>query len=104
VEGKEIIFPKELSAILDRAGIFSQTEFASDQRVTLSAEKGTLKVEGKGSMGWFEETVVFESKEIFSFTVHPEYLLTAMEFGRKMILGEKALMLQGKNLVHVVSI
>ncbi len=104
VEGKEITFPKELSAILDRAGIFSQTEFASDQRVTLSAEKGTLKVEGRGPMGWFEETVAFESKEIFSFTVHPEYLLTAMEFGRKMILGEKTLMLQGKNLTHVVSI
>lgn len=104
VTGKEITFPKELSAILGRAGIFSETEFASDQRVTLSAGKGVLKVEGRGPVGWFEETAPFESKETFTFSVHPEYIITAMEFGRKMMLGEKALMLKGKNFTHVISI
>ena len=104
VTGKEITFPKELSAILGRAGIFSETEFASDQRVTLSAGKGEMKVEGRGPVGWFEETAPFESKDTFSFSVHPEYIVTAMTFGRKMVLGEKALLLKGKNFTHVISI
>ena len=104
VVGKEITFPKELADVLGRAGIFSETEFASDQRVTLTAGKGALKVEGRGPVGWFEETVAFESKETFSFTAHPEYIITAMDFGRKMVLGEKALMLKGKNFTHIISI
>ena len=104
VTGKDITFPKELSGILERAGIFSETEFASDQRVTLTAGKGVLKVEGRGPVGWFEETIPFESKETFTFSVRPEYIITAMDFGRKMVLGEKALMLKGKNFTHVISI
>lgn len=104
VKGEEIEFPKELSKVLERAGIFSETEFASDQRITLSAEDKKLKVEGRGQMGWFEEVVPFASDKTFSFSVHPEYILTAMEYGRKMVLGEKALLLKGKNFAHVVSI
>ena len=101
---EEITFPKELSGVLERAGIFSETEFASDQRVTLTAEKEGLKGEGKGPVGWFEEIIPFESKEVFSFSAHPEYIITAMDFGRKMVLGEKVLMLKGKNFTHVISI
>ena len=104
VKGKEITFPKELVAILERAGIFAQTDFASDQRVTLSAKDKELKVEGRGPVGWFEETVGIESDEEFSFSVHPTYITSAMDFGRKMVLGEKALLIKGKNLVHVVAI
>lgn len=104
VVGKEITFPKELSGVLERAGIFSETEFASDQRVTLTAEKGVLKVEGHGPVGWFKETVPFESKEAFSFSVHPEYIITAMDFGRTMTLGKNVLLIKGKGFTHVVAL
>ena len=63
-----------------------------------------LKIEGKGPTGWFEESTKIESDAPFSFSVHPEYLLLALDFGRKAVIGSTGLRLSGKDFVHVASI
>ncbi len=104
VKGSEVEFPKELSDVLERAGIFSETEFDSDQRVSLSLKAGELTVEGKGPMGWLVETLPMKSEVEAEFSVHPECLSTALDFSRKMIIGKQRLLLRGKNFIHVVSV
>ena len=105
ITGQTILLPKDLSEVLKRAGLFSKTEIDFEkQLISLEAKEGQLFVKGTGWTGSFEETIPMEDDSEFSFSVHPDYIISAMELGRKMILNEKALLLKGKNFSHLISL
>jgi len=104
-KGKKITFPENLMDVLDRAGIFSVSEFQADQKVTLQFKGGKLKVKATGDTGWFEEVMKTDVKDDMEFIIHPDFIKEILEHSKSATNhDDKLLRFKGKDFVHVVAL
>lgn len=105
IEGSRLAFPEGLGDALDRAGVFAQAEFAEDEEVNLEADgKGTLLVKASTSGGWVREEMEIVGKPSFKFKVNPLILQQALELDHEVTIGESALLIEGADFKHTVSL
>ena len=105
VKGEEMKLPKELNEILDRAGVFADAEFEQDEEVEMNFDDGVLLVSARGENGWIKEEVEIEGGGAsFSITVNPSILQAALKLNHTCVIGESAMLIQGKDFKHVVSL
>ena len=103
VEGVEVVLPKKLPAILERAGIFTKTKFEQDSCVKILIKKGKIIVKGKGDSGWMRESCNIKYKgEPVEFIINHEFFAQTLELLRKATIGDTSLKLTGDRFVHVV--
>jgi DNA polymerase III sliding clamp (beta) subunit (PCNA family) len=104
MKGESIKLPEGLSAALGRAQVVAdESDFI--KRVTIIAEKGKFFVRGQGSHGWVEEDVPaeYEGKRL-EFMASPEYLKEILRVTNKAVIGENALLFEGKEFKHLVAL
>jgi len=98
--GEEIVFPKTLPDILDRASVLSDGE-----RITVILEKDSLTATTESVSGWFEESadVEYDGDDV-EFDIQPEFMKTIMKFDGKATVGEKILLFENETFVHAVQL
>ena len=103
--GAEVEFPEGLGDMLDRAGVFADEEFEQDRIVTLKLLKDKLAVSAKCSAGWLDEDLAWRHRGAeATITIHPDVLASALKLGRKVLVGDRAIVLKGEGFTHVVAI
>jgi len=105
VEGEEISLPKNIFSMLERASIFSKTQFKQDDVITIKIEKNKLRIHAKGEGGWFKERakIKYKGSEI-SFQTSPHFLMDMSKLLKSMTVGENSLKMEGDGFIHVVSL
>lgn len=102
VDGETLTLkPKATKAALHRAQVFSATEFAQDESVSVRMKEGVLQIRSKGPRGWFKETVKAKGPDCF-FHINPNFFIHALDLGCELIVAEDRVKLQGKSFTHVV--
>lgn len=101
-DGNDIIFPKEINSILDRASIFSKREHTLDEAVKINLSNKKLEIRSESESGWFEEKSRVEyTGEPIEFMITPYLLkdiLTETTTGK---LKENRLMFEGENWKYI---
>jgi len=102
IEGEDLIFPKELSTILDRAGIFSKRDSILDETVTITLESGKLQVQSTSASGWFTEKAKTEYKgESLEFKITPYLLKDIISEKNTCKISNKRLMFEGDGWIYI---
>lgn len=104
VEGEEFQFPDSTLEMLERTGIFTkENDGVEFVKVTVENRKMTLK--GEGNFGWIEETANCRYKgSKIEFLIDPLFLKDILKDLAKCVVGDTALLFQGDNFEHVVSL
>ena len=105
VDGVKVTLPKDLLGTLNRAGIFTSTEFRQDCILQVSFTPGKLTVKSQNANGWYREQVAMKySGEPLSFNVNPEFLKEMLPLLDHVMIGAKSLLMEGENFVHLVTL
>jgi DNA polymerase III sliding clamp (beta) subunit (PCNA family) len=87
-EPVEIILPKGLPEVLDRASVFAKAQFDSDTMVTVTLKDKKLLVEAKNAAGWFEETLpVRYTDDPIKFIINPAFLEEMLDKTASCFIG-----------------
>lgn len=105
VKGEKIIFPKEMSKILERAMVFSKREQSVDEVIDIKLKGGKALIHGENNYGWFEEkTVVKHKGDEISFSISPALLKNILSRSNKCIVGDEKLQFVGKDWDYVAAL
>ncbi len=104
VKGKDLHFPSGVLEMLDRAGVFTAGSVNGDF-VTVIVEDRTMTIKGEGDYGWLQETANCKYKgDKIEFSVDPAFLIDILKDLKKCVVGDGALLFEGDNFKHVVSL
>ncbi len=106
-DGFEFEFPKETKEMLEKAGIFADSDFIQDKLVQIYiTPKGTFKISAQGESGWIEETkrVKTRPKSEIKFSINPQYLQQILDKTNQAIIGDSLVWFNIDKFEHVVSL
>jgi hypothetical protein len=105
MKGEKIEAPKEISDILDRAGIFAKADLKKDELVKIRIEKNWCQVRSANDKGWIKEKtrVKYKGKKII-FQVNPDYMREILKLTDTMTIGSDALLFKTEEFDHVISL
>ncbi len=93
-KGHEFEFPKGLTEVLDKAGVFSVDNELNDPSIRIDLSKGKLAVESSNGVGWFKERVraVYDGPDV-CFEANPEFLMKMLPIIKmaSITVGDKSL-------------
>jgi hypothetical protein len=106
IEGQQVKLPEGLEDVLARAEVFAEAEYREEEEVRLEADgTGVLMVRAQGTAGWVEEELTIErAAGKFAFPVSPALLADALTLDRNVTLSDGAILIEGENFKHVVSL
>ena len=106
-EGDLFCFPKIASEVIERASIFSNQEFDTDEFIEFTLAPGNMKIRGESDNGWFEERIDFDwiKEEAISILINPKLMQHILNKGQnKCLLTEKTIKFEGDNWEHVIAL
>lgn len=102
----EIKMPADLGEILERAGVFSDSDFDHDEKVTISLSGKEMTIRGEGAAGWFEEScpVRWRGAKDISFGVHPDFLHQMLDHIKTVEVSPEQgrLRIAGDDFTHII--
>ena len=105
MEGTEFAFPKNITRILEKANVFSRSDFSTSDisLVTIEIKNKIVKISAKNEYGWFEEKgkVDYEGPSI-KFVTGVEFLIDIFGKLKTCILGEGKIGFTGENWKHII--
>lgn len=102
LEGSQLVMPKTINDILDRAAVFSKRDNVLSEEVIISVEDKRLKVSSKDGVGWFEEDVNANYKgSSFAFALAPYLLKTILNKTQACIVSKNKLKFEGTGWQYV---
>lgn len=106
VEGKKLVLPKTIAAVLDRASVFYERDHDLDEAVIITLKEDKLIVKAMadagGTTGWFKEELnMAYSDEPVSFSITPYLLQDIITESAGCILGEDKLKFEGDGWVYI---
>jgi len=104
VVGESVELPKDLAAIVERAGVLAGDDLAQDKLVELSFSGGKLTVRGQGARGWVEERVRVNWDGERSLMIAPSVLSEATGLSSTMVMGERTALFTGEGWRHIVAL
>jgi DNA polymerase III sliding clamp (beta) subunit (PCNA family) len=105
VKGEKIIFPKTISNIMERAGVFSKDSESEVDVIQISLENKRLTVKAKNNIAWFEETVNvrYEGKSI-AFQINPSLLKGILAETQEGELAKGKLLFHGEGWTYLTTL
>lgn len=98
IDGEPVVLPEGLGEAVVKAGIFTGDEFVDF--VTVGLEKDRLRLEGRGSSGWYREMLPVEySGEPVKFQVVPSLLLEIVKRSRECEISARMLKVTTDNFI-----
>jgi len=107
VDGFEYEFPKATLKILDRADVFTNTEFDQDRYISININsKGLLRIRAEGDNGWFEETIRTRQRpeKDVQFSIHPQNLQKSLSYANTAVIGKNSILFIAENFKHVMAL
>jgi len=102
VEGIEITFPRTISDILDRAGVFAKRDHFLDEVIVVHIADNRIKVSSRSESGWFEEEANTRYNDSpVSFLIVPYLLKDILSETRTCVICEDRLKFEGLNWKYV---
>jgi len=103
-KGIDIILPKGIEKIIERAEIFS-IENADDNRIKVNLRENKFKITGRGVSGWFSEIkrIKYDDKPS-TFTIAPNLLSELVQRHNKCILTKNRLKVKAGKFVYVTAL
>lgn len=101
--GPEIQFPMEAVEMIDRATVFSKSDFQNDEFITVSLNDNWIIMSGKGDKGWIEEKMRVKYKDDpITFRIRPKVLRDILGMLNKTIICPNKMKFVGEDFIHVV--
>jgi len=106
IEGTEFAFPKNITQILEKANVFSRSDFSTNDisLVTVEIRNKKVKISAKNEYGWFEEKgkVEYEGDPI-KFVTGVEFLINIFSKLKTCTLSESKIGFTGKGWKHIIA-
>lgn len=105
--GSDLAFPEELSGVLDRAGVFVDSNYDQEKLITISiSDRGIMSVRAENSNDWFEETVKVSTYKGNSvkFWINPQYLQQILKTTNQAVVGDNRVWFDSEKFRHVVAL
>jgi DNA polymerase III sliding clamp (beta) subunit (PCNA family) len=84
----EVIFPKLLPEVLDRASVFAKAQFDSDTMISLTLKNKKILIEAKNTVGWFKEELPVRYKgKTIKFLINPTFLIEMLDKTKSCWIG-----------------
>ena len=105
VEGIELVFPKTIDEVLDRAGVFAKRDNMLDENITITLENRKLTVSSKSDEGWFKEDVNshYEGEKV-EFNITPYLLKSILKETQSSVLGNNKLKFSGEDWEYMTAL
>lgn len=104
VTGHEIMLPKDITEILDRAGIFAKREHEIEESVRIEIKGKVLRMRASNDLSWLEEEVPINYKEPLSFSITPYLLRQIIKENRVCIISEDKLKFSGDGWFFIAAL
>lgn len=102
VNGKEIIFPRTIKDILDRASIFKEGD---NESVLITLNKNRIKVKSSSDTGWFlEESNIKYEEDPLEFRIVPSLLSNIVTTALNCTFDGSKLKFEGENWEFITSV
>jgi DNA polymerase III sliding clamp (beta) subunit (PCNA family) len=106
-DGVDIPFPSNAIQALDRAKVFTKSDFTGDDLATVDVEvsDGKIKLSAKDESGWFEEIVrtKYDGEKI-QFTTGVDFLINLLGQAPSCVFGDDKIKFTGTKWIHVVAV
>jgi len=105
VNGVKIIFPKTITSIMDRAGVFSKDLGENTDYININLENKKLTVSARNSLGWFKEEVNarYEGDTIL-FQIPPILLKDILSETQQGELTKNKLVFRGEGWIYLTTL
>lgn len=105
VKGSKIIFPKTITAIMERAGVFSKDTESNIDIIKVHIENKKLTIKATNSLSWFEEEVNtrYEGASV-SFQIDPILLKGILNETQEGELTKNKLMFRGEGWEYMTTL
>lgn len=105
VKGEKIIFPKTISNIMERAGVFSKDTENEIDIIQIHLENKKLTIKAKNNLAWFEETVNarYEGTPI-KFQINPMLLKGILAETQEGELTKNKLLFHGEGWTYLTTL
>jgi len=105
VEGVEIILPKQIDEILDRAAVFAKRDHFLDESVTLTIGEKCVMVESKSDAGWFKESARMRYNDSpINFSITPYLLRDILKETNVCVVCENRLKFEGTGWGYITTL
>ena len=102
VSGVRMKLPEGLADAVVKARVFSASVAADGEQVTVELRPGRMRLEGRGSSGWYRELLEVEyDGEPLSFAVAPELLLELGKRATECEVTEGRLKIETERFVYI---
>jgi len=104
-KGVEIIFPKTIQEIIERAGVFSKWVNTDLETVEIHIEEKRIKVRSQNENGWFEEegNIRYEDTPLH-FMISPVLLKEIVKETLTFYYSENLLRFEGEDWVYIAAL
>jgi hypothetical protein len=105
VSGVELIFPKTIQEMLERACVFSKRENTDLETVEIHIEEKQIKIRSQNESGWFEEegNIRYEGAPL-SFIISPVLLKEIVKETLTFFYADNLLRFEGEDWVYIASL
>lgn len=105
VEGVDLILPKTIDEILDRAAVFAKRDHFLDESVTLTIEDRHILISSKSDAGWFKESVrIRYDNTPITFSITPYLLKDILKETNVCVVCEDRLKFEGEGWEHITTL
>ena len=102
MQGATITFPKEISALLEKAQIFSKRDQTLDESVKIILGGKRLIIKSESASGWFEEIAKTNyNGDQIEFSITPYLLADIMKETNTGQIGDNRLLFEGENWKYI---
>jgi DNA polymerase III sliding clamp (beta) subunit (PCNA family) len=99
-KGKQIIFPRSINEVLERAGVFT-----SDNLIDVHLEDKKLKISAKFETGWFKEEVNTRYEdEVIHFKINPALLKGILKETQSGELAKNKMLFRGEGWIYMTTL
>ena len=102
-ESVKLIFPKDLSEILDKVKVFTKADFITEEEAFIVIKDKKLKIRAESEQGWFEETMNMRYKgDGIEFFINPVFLQTVLKKSNECKLDNNKIFFEGENWKYLI--
>ena len=98
-------FPTDMQSVLDRAGVFSETQIKNDNVVSVRVSENKMLVTASGDKGRYEEPIrIRYAGEPIQFEISPTILSEMLKLGNGVSVTDDKIKFECEDFVHVISL
>lgn len=98
----ELIFPKTIGDILDRASVFAKRDHVTDEEVIITIHKNKIKIRGESETGWLEESANMKYKgDEITFKITPYLFKDILHQTQSCHINKTKVKFTGDNWIYL---